>query len=275
MIKKVLLTASILAFGLAAFAQMLAPVDTLRAKTDSIKPVAPVVAPVVAPKVATPAQAPAEAPAPAKSDSYKSTLDGGLYLRAGLMFPASSYTTGNAKMGYDFQMGSQFYIGPVIANRVRLGLDVTWYDFAYAQLDAKEGHSLIASAFGIGPLVSFAIAEDFAITTYGKAVPTFSANFGYEDVVTKYAVSSEVPVAYSETNSEFVGRGGFCIAGIWGIDMRYSLLNIGFEYNWGAPKVAEVGTSVASVLPGVTTDFAKNYDTYKINNTRVYIGLRF
>jgi hypothetical protein len=279
MIKKVLFSILMLSFGAYSFAQdSLMALDTtsIVTKKDSVvnaQPT-PAAAPVAQPEVKKPAQ-PSQTVTSAPSSNFSSTLKGGLYLRAGLMFPSSSYTTGDANMGYDFRMGSQFYIGPVIANRVRLGLDVTWYDFAYAQLDRKEGYSLAISAFGVGPLVSFAIANNLAITTYAKAVPTFSTNFGYEDVKTTYAVSSTVPVAYSETKSEFVGRGGFCIAGIWGIDVRYSLLNIGFEINWGNPKVAEVGTSVASVLPEVTTEIANKLDSYKINNSRVYIGIRF
>lgn len=273
MIKKVLFTISALCFGLMLMAQTSVVADTLLTPVDSVKNITKKADAVNKTQAQAPAQKTQEASeSKGESKSYKSTLDGGLYLRAGLVFPSSKYMMGNAKnFGYDFQMGSQYYIGPVVANRLRFGLDVTWYDFAYTQLDAPSGHSLIASALGVGPLMSFAIADNFAVTTYGKAVPTFAFSVGEEAI--NYTEPNTGTLLYTE--NKVMGRGGFCIAGIWGIDMRYSLFNLGFEINWGNPNAKEVFSDVSSITSAVKSEPVISYDSFKINNTRVYIGLRF
>lgn len=209
----------------------------------------------------TPADSVSKVSAPA--EDMKSTLDGGFYLRAGLMLPGSKYMlpsgasiSGISNMGYDFQMGSQFYIGPVVANRFRFGLDVTWLDAAYSKLNedkAGEGYTALISAFGVGPLASYAIAEDFAATTYLKAVPTFALN-GYKDM-----------------NDDVTVAGGAAITGIWGIDVRYSVINAGFEVQFGSPNFKEISSDAATEGDPAA---AVEYEA-PITNTRLYIGLRF
>lgn len=213
----------------------------------------------------TPADSVSKASTPAAD--MKSTLDGGFYLRAGLMLPSGKYmsSVGSpaiSKMGYDFQMGSQFYIGPVVADRFRFGLDVTWLDAAYSSLDPDKigggkGYTTLISAFGVGPLASYAIAEDFAATTYLKAVPTFALN-GYTDA------SDNVTLA-----------GGAALTGIWGIDVRYSIINAGFEVQFGSPTFKEISSESATEGEAAAIeDIAVEYKA-PITNTRLYIGLRF
>lgn len=197
------------------------------------------------------------------SADMSSTLKGGLYIRLGIMNPSSSYMIENAKTGYNFQLGSQFYIGPVIANRLRFGLDVSWLDLSYAKLDVTDGHSGIVSALGVGPMVSVAPAKRFAITTYVKAMPSFDFAVGQEEMGF-YDDGSIIPV--SDEILKTVARGGFGVTGLWGIEARYSILDIGFDVRWGSHKFKEI-----SGVDG----FQVQSNTYKINNTRFYIGIRF
>jgi hypothetical protein len=203
----------------------------------------------------TPAPAATQSPKPASDKS--STLSKGSYFRLGWMNPTNKYMTGNAQSGFDAQIGTQFYIGPVIANCLRFGLETTWFDCAYAKLDVKDGHSAVISALGVGPLVSVAPAKDFAISTYAKALPSFDVSVG-EEILTD-------PIGLTQT-TETVGRGGFSVNGVWGIQMRYSSFELGYEFNWGTSKVKEVGSKTAFDIG------TKNYD---VNNSRVYLGIRF
>ncbi len=280
---RLLLVSVLVTIGFSAFAQVyMATVDTAAVVNDSV--IAPqsvstpaVVAPV---EKATPAPTTLEETKPAKERAdMSSTFDGGLYLRVGLVLPSSDYMTCNAKdQGYSFQMGSQFYIGTTIANFMRFGLDVTWYDFSYVELEmanGTNGYSGLASAFGVGPMVSFAPVKHFVINSYVKALPTFAFSGGEEDIIYTYQDGS-LP---SYTESGFVGRGGFCIAGVWGLELRYRMVDLGFETVWGKSDVAEVGSSVTEVVAGElgapVVGAINKIDPFKINNSRVYIGIKF
>jgi len=246
-----------------------APVIDTVSKT--IQTPAPVVAPVPASnnqsteQVAKPV---AEQPAPTKSVSadMSSTLSGGFYIRLGLMTPSNNYMTENAKTGYNFQLGSQYYIGPVLANCLRLGLDVSWFDLSYAKLDVKDGHSGIVSLLGVGPMVSVAPVKRLAITTYVKAMPSFNFAVGQE-LMGFYDDGTAIPVSSSDaTLLKTVARGGFNINGLWGIEMRYSMFDIGFDLSWGKPNFKEISSA---------SGFQVQTNPYKINNSRLYIGIRF
>jgi hypothetical protein len=207
-----------------------------------------------------------EAESKSASVDMSSTLKGGLYLRIGLMNPSSSYMIGNAKTGYNLQLGSQYYIGPVVANYLRFGLDVSWLDLSYAKLDVNNGHSGIASVLGVGPMVSVAPVKRLAITTYVKAMPSFNFAVG-EEQMSLYDDGTIIPISSSdEAILKTVARGGFNINGLWGIEMRYSMFDIGFDLSWGKPDFKEISAA---------SGFKVQSNSYKINNSRLYIGIRF
>ncbi|MDR3705413.1 MAG: hypothetical protein P4L28_05870 [Paludibacteraceae bacterium] len=200
------------------------------------------------------------------SADMSSTLKGGFYIRLGLMNPSSSYMIENPKTGYNFQLGSQYYIGPIVANYLRFGLDVSWFDLSYAKLDVKDGHSGIVSLLGVGPMVSVAPVKRLAITTYVKAMPSFNFAVG-EEQMGFYEDGTAIPVSSSDAAIlKTVARGGFNINGLWGIEMRYSLFDIGFDLNWGKPDFKEISAA---------SGFKVQTNSYKINNSRLYIGIRF
>jgi len=273
MIKKALFSILIFSFGAYLFAQKpLIPSDTTKVvvKKDSIiktqpipavapvnKPAAPVTKPVA--PATQPVAEPAKTTTARSSVSMSSTLKKGFYLRAGFMLPSTNYMGGDAKTGYDFQMGSQFYLTPVIANHLKIGLDFSWLDLSYAAFksDIANGYTGIITVIGVGPVVSYAPIEELAISTYAKAMPSFNVRVGDEMVPNDL----NIPVSQS------VGRGGFNINGLWGLEIRYSLLDLGYEFNWGSSSMTEIGSKT-----GVDNT---TKPTFKINNSRFYIGVRF
>jgi hypothetical protein len=250
-------------------------VDSLKTKPDSIvKPTVTAPQPPVAPQPA----APVANNKPSEGKSYgvdvSNTLSKGTYIRLAWVNPSSSYmsnlketstSTGNidVKSGYNLQIGTQYYIGPVIARHLRFGLDLSWIDFSYSKLDVSNGHSALISAIGVGPLISYAPFQQFALSTYVKAVPTYAVSVDEEQVDYPSKATNLYPKA------ETVGRGGFCVAGLWGIEARYSLIDLGFELKWGkANHLGELGTNVEG-------DIDNSISSYKINNARFFIGVRF
>lgn len=202
------------------------------------------------------------------SVDLKSTLSGGFYLRAGLVFPSSGYLGGNSlgNTGYNLQLGNQFAIGPVVADHFRLGLDMSWLDASYVTLkdvvvysnvgyssSLSNGKSAIISMLGVGPYVSYAPMEKLAFSTRFKVMPTFAVS-----------VQDQSTTILTETATTTVAGGGFGVCYLWGLEARYSIFNLGFDLEFGKPKFKKIGGDL---------DFS-DYSA-KINNARLYIGLRF
>ncbi len=261
---RLLLASVLLSAGFSVFAQTPAVTDTIAADSAVVTSPAPQVSSTPAAAQVQTTQAAPETSKPKKEKpDMSSTLDGGFSARIGYMLPVKDYMMGNADNGFMVQTVSRYYLTPVIVNAFRLGLDITWVDFGYASFDAandKKGYTFTASAFGVGPVFSWAIIQDMVLSTYGKALPAFAGGFGEENL---YDPIDGTTLLGTET----VGRGGFTVAGVWGADFRYGLLDLGFEMMWGKPNMKETGSKTVLVeIQDVK---------YKINNTRFYIGLSF
>lgn len=184
------------------------------------------------------------------------TLHTGFVLKAGLFSPASKfgYAQGEtvdeniAKKGFNFQVGTCFYITPVIAKKLRIGLDAHWLDISYALLDmgsvSGTGSALNLGFLGVGPIVSFSPTEKIAFDAYYKIMPTFGS------LIFDNGSSSET-------------YGGLGFTSVYGAGFRFSVLYVGAEYNSG--KVDYKTSDELGVNPGKLF----------INNMRIFVGVRF
>lgn len=156
--------------------------------------------------------------------------------------------------GVGFAVGKTFYLHKKnIANCLRLGVDVTWFDINYAnykiehityrRTDKYDYHQGEVSIH-VGPSLTITITKDFNICGYFRYAPTFSGIYANDKFHGNYA-------------SMFVG----------GASISYKVIGVGIESRFGNCKYNAFSLDKT----------AKNVDHVKttINGYRAYISFNF
>lgn len=235
----------------------------------------------------------------------KSILRSGFSIKLGVYNPSSDFAkpeinTSSYKdlvyAGPNFQLGSQFYIGPSIAqNKLRFGLDVSWLDLSWAlgKNDEIQNYDQTSqffefSGFGLGPLVSYNPVDKLVIDTYVKAVPSFFLIYNGVDYTDPQASSITLSHPYDNSYSENALASGLGVKGLLGFAVRYKFIQTGFEYQWGKTQfyyatTREYTSSIAQNAyelaggdqSGTEKDsYGNKFERYT-GNYRFFVGFRF
>ena len=196
----------------------------------------------------------------AQDDSPNKRLKSGFWLKLGYDAPMSNFlyrkgaTIGDraADYGADFQLGTTFYIGPRIGNKLRFGLDAGWLDFSYIALNSRIGNSgmdLFLNFVELGPIISFSPNKNIAFDLYGRVVPSFSLMY----------FNTTIAGTYQDE-----GYTGFSTNGLIGASFRAKVFLVGVEYNFGGMKYLSMNDTKYGDLVKL-----------KINNVRILLGFKF
>ncbi len=196
----------------------------------------------------------------ASAQDANKRLKSGFWLKMGYDDPMSNflYPKGAtikdraADYGVDFQLGTTFYIGPRIGDKLRFGLDAGWLDFSYIALNSNVGSNgmdFFLNALEVGPIISFAPNKTIAFDLYGRVVPSFSFMYFHSDY---------------GTTSQDEGYTGYNTNGLIGASFRVKFFVVGAEYNFGGMEYLSTEDSKYGNLVKV-----------KINNVRILLGFKF
>jgi hypothetical protein len=196
----------------------------------------------------------------AQDDSPNKRLKSGFWLKLGYDAPMANFlylkgaTIGdrNADYGANFQLGTTFYIGKRIGNKLRFGLDAGWLDVSYIGLNSRvgsDGMNFFINLLEVGPIISFSPNKSIAFDLYGRVVPSFSLMYYNTTILGTY---------------QDEGYTGFSTNGLIGASFRAKVFLVGIEYNFGGMKYASVDDTEYGDLPKL-----------KINNIRLLLGFKF
>jgi len=188
-------------------------------------------------------------------------LKSGVWLKLGYDATFSNFLTQESYVvpdykvtdfGVNFQLGTTFYIGPRIANKLRFGLDAAWLDFSYFQLNSnyynsQNGMNFFLNFLEVGPIISFSPMDKIAFDLYGRVVPGYSLMF-YDQSVSG--------------STDTYGYYGYHVNGLVGATFRFKVFSAGVEYNFGKTKYIDLDDS----------DINAKLIT---NNLRILLGFKF
>jgi len=167
-------------------------------------------------------------------------LDNTFYFRFGLSKPTKTYMgtekadwdNNNLKRtGFCFELGSIFMINQLdMGDGLRLGINVDYLAVNYhAMKDAGDGLGAFIVGSKVGPSLSYSPVDKLVFDGYAKLNPTWVAGLIYVG-------------DYSDMLGLNYGLGTFGIGYSLGINVRYSILMLGFEFNKSWNKLKNYDT---------------------------------
>jgi hypothetical protein len=153
-------------------------------------------------------------------------LGNGLYLNMGLGFPKSIVDVpffGKAETSLgpqiSIELGNQWMFYRTDNNFFGVGMNVSWLTFGYSSYKPvdiidERSHNINFALFRLGPMASFAFHEKMAVDVFFNVIPTANVSFYNTGV----------------TESTGYGYGTYFAPGL---RYRFSVLSVGFEYQFG------------------------------------------
>ena len=203
----------------------------------------------------------------------KNRIHGGIYLKFGAVFPLGKFAEGQtanvipttnsntspliylpAKTGIAADLGWMFYIGPAFANKhLRVGIDATflsfWLNFTSPVLSNSKSnqHYYYFGGQKFGPVFTINIVDRLNLDISYKINANFSYYYGeWENYVEAQFSKYGVNFLQQEVS----------------MNIRYSLLMLSFQYNFGDMKYNNMSSSRPS-------------QTIECNTFRILFGLKF
>ncbi len=200
-------------------------------------------------------------------------LDNAFYFRFGYSKPTKAYGgidnddiwDDMKRNGIMFELGHIFYFNSLkMADGLRLGLNADYLNMTYHSIKHEEIDNIKSRIFlfgsKIGPVISYSPVDKLVFDAFVKLNPVW--------------VSTLVDDTYGNESEVFVGFMG--IGYSFGINVRYSILMVGFDFNksWNKMRwIDDDGNLSDDIFVGNASDNDKDYTP--VPNFNISIGLAF
>lgn len=194
----------------------------------------------------------------------------------------------NSQSGFNLDWGKTFYLHKKpIANLMKIGLDWSWINLAFAKYKSGSGihfNSLagnysdydddddsnpidlgvysLSAGMSVGPSVTFAPLyntgkglQHLLAQTYFHVTPSYTGIIMTEDETKAYH--------------------GYTTYFNWGINVSYKLISIGYEYRWGKSKFNQMSLDSNHEEETNSTNNTDKKQNIKFGNSAFYIRLNF
>jgi hypothetical protein len=196
------------------------------------------------------------------------------YFRVGLSVPTWKYRGNDSKCDLPDQMkrtGGLFEVGHIymlnkikIANGMRIGINVDFLSLDYHRFSvksAKYSSNFVYVGSKIGPSFSYSPVKRLVFDTYFKFNPVW--------------VAGNATLYNSELTKDELYMGFMGLKYSVGLNVRYSILMLGFEFNPGFAKLRKYDTDENKLTENYMSNVGDNGKKTNVPGFNITLGLSF